>query len=120
MKDNWSEILVSIILLVFVVFLLNPLDFWMPQPVQMMSLVAVAALFIIFSAFVWHEKATDEREQLHRHISARIAYLAGTAILVTGVIMQSLKHALDPWLVIALAVMVLGKVAGLIYSRSKY
>jgi len=112
-----AEIIVSVILILLLLFLLNPFDLGMPQPVQITMMIGLGVLFIAFVVFVWKEKVADERERLHRHISARAAYLAGTAVLVIGVIVQSASHILDPWLVIALAAMILGKIIGLIYSK---
>ncbi len=121
MRNNvFGEIAVSLILVLLLFFLLNPLDLGMPQPVQVTMMIGVGVLFIALVVFIWKEKAADEREGLHRHISARAGYIAGTAILVSGVIMQSASHTLDPWLVLALATMILAKLIGVIYSRSKY
>ncbi len=121
MKNNfWLEFLISIILIILAVILLNPLDFWMPQPVEMSIMVSLAVVFIVFSLLIWQENAKDEREALHRYIAARFAYISATAVLILGIILQSLRHILDPWLVIAIVVMVLAKISGRIYSQLKH
>ena len=83
----------------------------------MMHLVVVIILFGLFSAFAWRETATDERQNIHRMLAGRIAFLTGSAILMLAILVQDLAHAIDPWLVIALAGMVLAKAVGLAYSR---
>lgn len=118
MKTNYtSEIIISIILILLTVLLLNPFKFWMPTSVHMIMLVAIAILFILFAGFIWKEKSADEREQIHKSVAGRWAYLIGTAILVIGIIAQTIQHVLDPWLVIALVVMVLTKLGSYIYTE---
>lgn len=84
-----------------------------------MMIFGLVILFCIFASFIWKENARDERENLHKMIAGRIAFLAGSAVLVIGIVLQSLSHQLDVWLVITLVVMILAKAAGLIYSRVK-
>lgn len=118
MKPNFSiEIIISIILLILTVLLLNPFHFWMPTQLHMLMLVAMVIVFIIFAAFIWKEKSADERDQMHKAVAGRWAYLIGSIILVTGIIVQSLNHTLDPWLIIALVSMVVSKLAGFIYTE---
>lgn len=120
MKNSFvSEILISCILLILAVLLLNPFNLWMPQEAYMGMIVALAVFFILFASFIWREKSADEREVLHRNLSGRWAYLAGTTVMVTGVVVQSLRHALDFWLVVSLVAMILGKVTGLVYGKIK-
>lgn len=92
----------------------------MPGSLEMMVLLGLILVFAIFTSFLWREKAQDERENLHRLIAGRLAFLAGSAILVLGIVIQGFRHQNDQWLILALAGMVLAKVAGLIYGRMKY
>ena len=115
-----SEILVSVILLIFIFLLINPFHLWMPDAVQMMMTLGIALAFILFASFVFHEKVHDEREALHRYIAARFAYLSGTIILVVALVVQSIHHTLDNWLLIALFVMILGKIIGFLWGKIKY
>lgn len=120
MKNKFfSEIVISVVLIILLLFLLNPMDFWMPTSVHMMMLVGLAVGFVLFAGLMWRETARDEREQLHKVIAARFSYLIGIASLVTGVIIQSLNHTLDIWLIIALSSMIFGKIAGRIYAELK-
>lgn len=121
MKDkSIVEIGISFLLLVFLIALLNPLNFGMPPPVQTTMMIVFGALFLVSIGFVWQENTADERERLHRFIAGRFAYIVGTAVLVTGVLVQSLSHTLDIWLVAALALMIIAKMIGIIYSRSRH
>jgi hypothetical protein len=52
-------------------------------------------------------------------LAGRIAFLAGSAILLLGIVVQTYFHALDPWLVAALAAMVIAKMVGNAYARMK-
>ncbi len=115
-----TESVISFVLLILLVFLMNPFDFWMPSEFHMMIIVLVAFVFILFAILISKEKTRDEREELHRYIAGRISYLVGSTILVTGVVIQSLKNTLDPFLVISLFFMILGKMIALIYARTKH
>lgn len=116
-----KEITISIILILLGVLFLDPFMLWMPAPL----LYAVSAVFIIlfavFLVFVWRERARDEREQLHAMMSARIGYLMGIAAIAGMVLVQVfVYHHADPWFVVALFIMVLGKIAGMLYSKARY
>jgi len=115
-----SELSVSVILVILLFLLINPVKFVMPNEVNMLLILGLVISFIIFSAFIFKEKAKDERENLHRYISARFAYLVGMSILVIGIIVQSLNHRLDTWLISTLMSMILAKIAGSIYGRLKH
>lgn len=115
-----SELVVSSILVILLVLLVNPFDLLMLSEMQMYILVAVTLVFIIFASFVFKEQASDERENLHRYIAARFAYLIGASVILVGVIVQTFLHTLDPWLLTGLILMILGKIAGLLYGNMKY
>ena len=120
-KNNFmQEIVVSSVLFVLLILFLNPLELWMPPVLLMMMVLGLVVVFSVFASFIWRENARDEREGLHKMIAGRIVFLAGTAILVTAIIFQSFKHELDFWLVLTLGTMILAKIAGLIYSRTKH
>lgn len=112
-----KELLISGVLIVLTVLLLNPFNFWMPNELHMMMLIGVIIVFILFATFIWKEKSTDERHELHKAIAGRFAYLTGSAVLVLGIVVQSLAHNLDPWLILALSGMVVAKIIGFIYSE---
>ncbi|MBI3589281.1 MAG: hypothetical protein HY093_02610 [Candidatus Liptonbacteria bacterium] len=115
-----QELLISLAFIILLVLVANPFDFWMPSTLTMTAAMLLVATFGVFAVFVWREKAADEREKLHRLMAGRFAYLLGAAGLTAGIVVQSLSHAIDPWLVISLAFMVLGKIVSLIYSRQNF
>lgn len=115
-----TELLISFALLVLLVLLLHPFGFFMPGRMHMMMLLLVTIIFVIFAGFIWKEKARDERELLHRSIGSRFAFLSGMGILVIGVLMESIAKQLDPWLIVALCVMVIAKIIGLMYSQRNH
>ena len=59
------------------------------------------------------EKTTDEREVALKLRSTRIAYLSGLGVLMAALVVQGLNHAIDPWIAVAVAVMVVVK----LYTR---
>ena len=121
MKNSFlTEIIISAVLIGLLILLLNPFDFLMPSPIQTMTIAAVLIIFISFCVFVWREKSRDEREQLHKQIASRFAYLTGATVLIIAIVIQSFNHTLDPWIVIALIVMILAKIVGVLYANNKY
>ena len=85
--------------------------------------VALALFFagyIGFALLMWREKAEDERQEAHRAYAARVAYLAGTGVLVLGIIYEVLKlhTTVDPLLIVTLTVMVVAKYVALQYAES--
>lgn len=89
--------------------------FWMPMMGELIALVCVTVLLLVWVSFVLSEKAADEREVYLKTQSGRVAYVAGLAILLTALIVQTLAHAIDPWVPIALAVMVVAKHVARLY-----
>lgn len=114
-----KEITSSLILVVLLVLVLNPFHFWMPEMMHMMVLGALIAVFGIFTAFILREKVTDEREGLHRGLAGWTAFLAGSTILIIGIVVQSFTDNPDPWLVATLVAMVLTKLGTHLYSDQK-
>lgn len=110
MKNNLKEIIVTVSLIIIAVLLLNPFHFWMPDMVVMCMLAITLGLFGIFASFILREKSVDEREDHHKTIAGRNAFLAGSGVLTLGIVIQGYAHTVDPWLVIALVVMVTAKI----------
>lgn len=116
----FSETFVALILLVVLVWFINPFDFWMTDTFHMTLLGIAVAFFAIFAMFLWKETVQDEREQLHRFIGARFAYTVAGSLLLLGTVIQALAHAIDIWLPATLAAMVFAKLLGRSYARRKY
>lgn len=122
MRNNvfLSEIVVSFVLIILLVLFINPFGLFMPTTLLMMLIVGFLIVFGIFASFIFRENAKDERESFHRMLAGRVAFLTGSGSLVLGIVIQSLNHNLDLWLVFALGAMILAKIIGLIYGRIKY
>lgn len=116
MKNNLLEFITALGLIVLSVLVLNPSRAWMPDAVLMLLLVGVLAVFCLLAVFVVRESAVDEREMSHRALAGRTAFLVGSAVLVVGIISEGMTHQVDPWLVLALVLMVLAKIGTRIYS----
>ena len=116
MKNNIKETIVTVSLIVLAILLLNPFHFWMPDMMVMCMLAFSIALFGIFASFILREKSVDERDDLHRTLAGRNAFLAGSAVLMIGIVIQGYSHSVDPWLVIALILMILVKIVTRLWS----
>jgi len=116
MKNNLIETIVTICLIFIAILLLNPFHFWMPDMIVIVLLAFALVLFGIFASFILREKIFDERDSLHRTLAGRNAFLAGSTILMLGIIIQGYFHSVDPWLVVALIVMIIVKIATRIWS----
>lgn len=109
MNKKYIHIGVGLILAFFLLTLADLVPFWMPMMGEMMALLIVVVLLLIWSGFVLQEQAHDEREVLLKMRSGRWAYLSGLLVLMTALIIQGFQHAIDPWIAISLAVMVVVK-----------
>ncbi|HEX9608709.1 MAG TPA: hypothetical protein VGA06_00650 [Candidatus Paceibacterota bacterium] len=118
--EHRNEIIISIIFAVLIALFLDPFMLWMPDSLMYMLVGALVIFFTLFAGFMWKERALDEREQLHKMIAGRIGYLIGVGVLVLGLVVQTFTTHPDPWLVVALGGMVIGKLLGLLYSRYRF
>lgn len=116
MKNNLKESIVTLGLIVTAVLLLNPFHFWMPDMLVVTMLAVTLVLFAIFASFILREKAFDERDDQHKALAGRYAFLAGSAVLILGIIVQGYTHAVDGWLAVALIVMIVTKIGVRIWS----
>lgn len=119
MSRNLGEIAVSLLFIVLLVLKLDPFRWAMPSSMEMLLLALVIAAFGVYAGLFFRERSRDEREALHLSLASRSAYLAGVALLVVAIVVESLAHRLDPWLVGVLVVMVVVKMAGLIWARTR-
>ncbi len=116
MKNNLSEICTTLFLVIIAILLLNPFDFWMPDMMVVGMLVLALVLFGIFASFILREKTVDERDAVHETLAGRNAFLAGSTILILGIVVEGYTHTVDPWLVIALIVMIVVKIGTRFWS----
>lgn len=113
------ETLSAIIILGIAIFFLNPGHLTMPDTMVSMLIITLILSFLTFAAYLFREKSSDEREAVHILTAGRISYLVGVGTLIIGIILQTLRHDIDPWLVIALSTMVFSKLLSRIYSHFK-
>ena len=111
-----QELIAPSILIVLAILLLNPFHFWMPDMMVMGMLAALLVFFGVFTSFILKEKAFDERDDINRSLAGRNAFLAGSAVLMLAIVIQGYEHAIDPWVVIALIVMIIVKIATRFWS----
>ncbi len=116
MKNNIPETAVTFFLIVIALLLLNPFDFWMPAMMVIAMLIIALVLFGVFALFILRETIGDERDAAHRTLAGRNAFLAGSAVLMAGIVYQGYTHTVDPWLVAAVIVMIVVKMGTRIWS----
>jgi cobalamin synthase len=87
-----------------------PKTFVMPSSIQMLILAAVLGLIATFLVLFWREQPDDEREMQNQALASRSAYIVGSLVLITALIIQSLHHNLDPAIPIALLAMIATKI----------
>jgi len=120
MSNRIQEIIMAGVLVMIATFLLNPLHWWMPSMLVTGVVIGLVAVFAVFVSFLWREEARDERETVLRMHAGRAGFLTGTGILVCGIVVQAFSHTIDPWLVGALAVMVVAKIISRSLAEQKH
>lgn len=119
-KHDIESIGVTVVLLGLGVLLFNPMNWFMSNMTVMVIVASLLASFALFVGLIWRESAQDEREELHRMATDRIAFLVGVGVLVGIVAAQGLTHTVDPWAVIVLGGMVLAKAGTRIYFQMRH
>lgn len=117
MWKNLSEVFVSLALVAVLFLKIDPLHWFMPTELQMMVLCLFAVAFGLYAGVLFREKAQDEREAYHLYKASRVGYLLGVSALSVLIVVQDIQHRLDPWLVVVLGLMILAKMATLMWSR---
>ncbi|MEK7623494.1 MAG: hypothetical protein AAB408_02370 [Patescibacteria group bacterium] len=115
-KSFTREIVISLLLLAFIILFCNPLNILMTPVMLMWVTACFIACFALFAAFVWQERARDEREAVNSMAAGRTAFLTGVGVLVIGIVYQARSHEIDPWLLLALGMMVAAKMASVLYE----
>lgn len=118
MNERIQELVLALALIILLFLAYNPFHLWMPPALVMTMATALVVVFGIFAAFVWREKSRDEREYVHRLMSARLGFIAGMAVLLCAIVVQTVHHDVDGWLPLTFAVMILTKIFGHTYSKN--
>jgi hypothetical protein len=112
-----SEVLVVIAMLVIIFFKIDPWKWFMPTDIQMLLLCLLVAGVCIWVGLIFRERARDERETLHLYRASRAGYLVGVLSLSILVVIQDLRHQLDPLVLVVLAIMIITKLVVLKVSQ---
>jgi hypothetical protein len=115
MNKTHIPVIVGLVLAFFLLTLADLVPFWMPMMGEMTALLVVAILMMVWVGFVMQESTHDEREMVLKMRSGRVAYLSGLGVLLLALVVQGFAHVIDPWIAIALAVMVLAKLSTRLY-----
>ncbi len=115
---NWNfvqNILVAVLVLLLAA-LTDPFMYWMPSMPQMLALTLACTGLAAWIGLAAREGAVDERDAEHRMFAGRAAYLGGVGVLTIALLLQGLSHTIDPWIPMALAFMVVLKIAARWYA----
>ena len=110
-RKRSSEWLLAVAVLIALTLLLNPFGIIMTDAYTLTSLMLLGLAVVSFGIFIWRESYRDEREQMHGFQASRLSYLAGGATVVAAIVVETLQHQLDFWLVVVLTSMVVTKLA---------
>lgn len=103
------DTLLLALLLLFSVLTAAPRFIVMPNAVQMVLLVITTAIVGGFLALVWRENPNDEREAQNQYAASRTAYAVGCLVLIGTLVVQGIRHHIDPMIPIILLAMVSAK-----------
>jgi hypothetical protein len=117
MNKNYLHVALAAVLVFFLLALADLIPFWMPMMGEMLALLVVSILMLVWAGFIMKDVAHDEREVALKMKSGRMAYLSGLAVLMIALIVQGMQHTIDPWIAIALAVMVVSKLVARVYEE---
>jgi uncharacterized membrane protein YadS len=111
----------ALIGIVFVLILgafANPFMLYMPTHGEYVAAAILAVVAAIFVGLMFREGARDEREEHLRERAARVGYLAGVVVLTLGIIIPVIHDVHpSPFVLIALAVMILTRLAQRAFSE---
>lgn len=112
MKKFKSPFDIALILILGIVVLVAilPDSALMPSSLQMIVIGLTIAFISAFLVLFWREKPGDEREALNQATASRLAYIAGSAVLILSLIIETLDHSLSPAIPIAILAMIATKV----------
>lgn len=116
-KTTIIETILVLGLIALLGLLFDPFGIYMNYKGYMFLSGLIAGVYFMLLSFIWAEGVRDEREHEHRFFASRYAYLAGSFVLIVGIVFQSRTMHVDPWLPAALSVMFLAKLISRVYSE---
>ncbi len=111
-RDNRSDLLIGLLLIVCLLLSSNAFSGFMPSSVVMIAIGIFIAVFCLYAMLIWRENPRDEREAHILLSSDRLGFLAGAIVLTVALVITSLKHESTNVLAISLSVMILAKIIG--------
>lgn len=116
-KDNHSDLLIGLIAVISLLLGSNMFGHFMPSTLAMMLIGLFVAAFALFAVLIWRENPRDEREAQIILGSDRLGFLAGTVVITTFLIIETLRHESTALLATILSVMILAKLLGKYLNR---
>lgn len=114
----WSEVTMTTVLLILLLLFLDPFMVVMSHTLVYMAICLLILFFVLFAGLVWREGAVDEREVMHRMMASRAGYLAGMAVLIIMVIVETIGNHPKTGLILALMAMIVAKMITSWYVKS--
>ncbi len=111
-KDNRSDLIIGVIVLVSLLLSSNIFSRFMPSSLVMIITGIFIAAFSLYAVLIWRENPRDEREAHILLSSDRFGFLAGAVVLSVGLIVATLRHQSTSLLAFALSAMILAKLIG--------
>jgi ABC-type iron transport system FetAB permease component len=108
--------IISVVQILLLVVFLDPVNNFELGMAHVVALTAVIAALGVYAIFIGREKAVDERDDAHRQLAGRVAFHVGAALLTVAIAIQSVRHELDPWLVVVLVSMIVAKTGARLYA----
>ena len=121
MKHKYlKETLIATILVILLICLANPFNTYMLSMLESFILGGIFIIFAFFASFFLREDVQDERDETHRSLAGRVAFLVGSIVLLIGIAFEIHNGKLDMWLIATLVSMIIAKIAARIYSESRF
>jgi hypothetical protein len=117
----YIESILAAILAGLLLILIKPFDMEIPPDAFDFFVFLAICVHFLKVYVIWNAAPQDERELQHKFQSSWIAYLAVSTTLITGIGVQGFTtHTVDPWLLLALAMLFIGKVSSRLYLEIKH
>lgn len=87
-----------------------------PLPAMAGQIAGIGAVILVLVA-LWEKPKPDERDRMVTWRSSHIAFLVVSAVLAGVLLSQTLAHTVEPWTLVTIAALVLGKIVGRVMSE---
>ena len=114
---EWSEIYVSVVLLLLLVTCVNPFESMMPLFWSRTVVVLLIAIYCLYAGIIYREAGKDERERLHVAHAERIGFLVGIGLLILFLAFDAFEAEIEKSLVFVIGGMVLAKTISLLVLK---